>query len=637
MTVTRCCSAAPSCLGGLLVLAFIVRAGELTSEQRWSVAPVANSYERTQVVPNSPALIKSLGDAAEYLARFQPPADARTAASRREALRHALHVTMGLDPLPERTPLNARVIARHELPGYVVENVVFESRPGLWVTASVYRAGDHADRSPAVLCPIGHHLSAGKTARDVQARCIQLAQLGFVVLAYDAIGQGERMVEGNVHHDAGYAILPLGETVAGWMVWDSMRAIDYLQTREDVDPKRIGVTGNSGGGLNTLYTAALDDRVTAAVVVGYTFEFRNWLKYGGTHCTCNHLPGLFRSFEWCDVAGLISPRPLMMIQGSNDGIFPISGARRAARNTQVWYAVQGASQRIRFVELVGQPHAYTQPFREPMYGWLALHLLNQGRGEPSVESALETLPEQDPRLLCDPERTWMPLSPSVVDLGRQLGVLAISQLPDRATSEHRHTVRQWLSTLTSPADAHPHFLAPVVVQKAAAENGMLEKLSFLSEEGEYIPGLLWLPLPRRDRAQVVLIVDSNGKANVAESGWVEPLQQAGYAVLAIDLRGRGETLGHNQFGWDTNFRLVANQILLGDSLPGRRAFDLRRALDYLETRVELDSTGIVVVGVHDDALPAILAAAVDERIAPGRGRLLPQLPLADALSKRHST
>ena len=101
-------------------------------------------------------------------------------------------------------------------------------------------------------------LGAGKTATQVQERSIGLAKSGYLVLAYDAIGQGERMFAGNIHHEAGYALLPLGETIAGWMVWDSMRAIDYLLSRDDVDPARLGMTGNSGGGLNTLFTAALD-------------------------------------------------------------------------------------------------------------------------------------------------------------------------------------------------------------------------------------------------------------------------------------------------------------------------------------------------------------------------------------------
>jgi cephalosporin-C deacetylase-like acetyl esterase len=125
-----------------------------------------------------------------------------------------------------------------------------------------------------------------------------LAQLGFVVLVYDAIGHGERNLPGNTHHHAGYALLPLGETIAGWMVWDTMRAVDYLASRSDVDPEKIGLAGNSGGGLNTLFSSAVEPRIKAAAVAGYVFEFRTWMKYGGSHCTCVYLPALYRSMEW---------------------------------------------------------------------------------------------------------------------------------------------------------------------------------------------------------------------------------------------------------------------------------------------------------------------------------------------------
>ena len=219
------------------------------------------------------------------------------------------------------------------------------------MTANLYRPKAAAPgKRAAILCPVGHYLREGKRAADVQSRCIKLARMGFVVLTYDPIGQGERNISGNIHHEAGYALLPLGQTIAGWMVWDSMRAIDYLLTQPDVDPERIGVTGNSGGGLNTLFTAALDHRVRAAVVVGFVFEFNNWLKYGGSHCTCTHLAGWFRGMEWFEIGGLIAPRALMMLHGEHDGIFPISGARRAGHNTEAIYALTGHPGEARFTE-----------------------------------------------------------------------------------------------------------------------------------------------------------------------------------------------------------------------------------------------------------------------------------------------
>ena len=586
-----------------------------TSTGEWTVAPSGPVWDQPNTLPNSPALIKSLGDAAEYVLRWKLPVDAEAWRLRRPEVERAFRKAIGLERLPERSPLNVRVAAPVDMGDYVIENVIFESRPGFPVTANVYRPRTalHGKRA-AILCPIGHYLSAGKRAADVQARCIQLARMGFIVLTYDAIGQGERLLSGNIHHEAGYALLPLGETIAGWMVWDSMRAIDYLLTREDVDPERIGVTGNSGGGLNTLFTAALDERVRAAVVVGFTFEFNNWLKYAGTHCTCTHLPGMFRGMEWFEIAGLIAPRALMMLQGDQDGIFPISGARRAGHSTEAIYRMLGQPEQARFSELPGQPHAYSRPYREFMYGWMARHLLHQGNGEPIAESKIRPLDERDPRLLCDPDGSIMQRSPTVVDLARRRAMEMIARMPESRSVEERNAAAKWVRELTAPPELPLHYLAPQIVQRVRVTGGWMEKISFDSEDGELIPGLLWLPQDRAARTKTVVIVDSRGKQAVAESGFVQPLIERGLAVLAIDLRGRGETLGLMRPGWNTNFRLVATQIDFGQPLAGRRAFDLMRAVDYVGTRKELAADNLSVVGLGDDALPALLAAAADTRI-----------------------
>jgi len=593
-------------------LPLLAQAG--AEDGRWNVAPDEPVWDLSNTVPNSPALIKSLGDAAEYVLRWQVPRDLDTWRRRRPEVELAFRKAIGLEVLPERSPLHARTTARHDLGDYTLENVIFESRPGFLVTANVYRPkAATAGKRAAVLCPIGHYLSAGKSASDVQARCIKLARMGFVVLTYDPIGQGERNISGNIHHEAGYALLPLGQTIAGWMVWDSMRAIDYLLTQPDVDPQRIGVTGNSGGGLNTLFTSALDDRVRAAVVVGFVFEFNNWLKYGGTHCTCTHLPGMFRGMEWFEIAGLIAPRALMMLQGDHDGIFPISGARRAGHNTEAIYALIGHASEARFTELAGQPHAYSRPYRETMYGWMAAHLLGEGTGEPIAEGDVRPLDERDARLRCDPAGTLMAHSPTVIQLARQEAMKRIAKMPVATSEKKRAADAQWVSALTAPPEVLPHYLAPSAGKAVPVTGGVLEKISFVSEDGEPILGLLWRP-PGTAPARTVIIADSRGKQAVAQSDLVQPLLESGRAVLAVDLRGRGETLGHMSPEWDTNFRLVANQVEFGQPLPGRRAFDLRRAVDYVGTRRELTREGLAVVGLGDDALSVLLAAAADMRI-----------------------
>jgi dienelactone hydrolase len=428
--------------------------------------------------------------------------------------------------------------------------------------------------------------------------------MGFVVLTYDALGQGERLAAGNIHHDAGFALLPLGETIAGWMVWDSMRAIDYLQTLEDVDGGRIGVTGNSGGGLNTLFTSALDSRVRAAVVVGFTFEFNNWLKYGGTHCTCTHLPAMFRSFEWFEVAGLIAPRAMLMLQGDRDGIFPISGARRSTHNTAAVYEALGASDQVGFRELAGQPHAYSRPYREQMYGWMAWRLLGQGNGEPIAEGPVQTLSENDLRLLCDRDGSTFARAPSVVDLARNNGMTTVAGFERGHSSGTSPSVRKWVRELTAPPEALPQFLAPDSDKPLPVQGGWLEKFSFSSEDGVYIPGWRWTTDAHAVPSKTIVMVDDRGKATTAQSGLIRPLLAAGFALVLLDLRGRGETLGHFGARWNTNFRLLANQVDLGEPLAGRRAYDLQRALDYLASRQRLNE--VAVVGVGDDALPTRL-------------------------------
>jgi hypothetical protein len=249
-----------------------------------------------------------------------------------------------------------------------------------------------------------------------------------------------------------------------------------------------------------------------------------------------------------------------------------------------------------------------------MYGWMARHLLGQASGEPITERDVRPLDEEDSRLFCDPARAIIPQAPTVMDLARKKAAEAVAGLPRERSKSGREALIEWARELTAPPESRPHYLAAATAQKSPAPGGVLEKISFNSEDGEYIPGLLWLPERRAAPARPVVIVDDRGKRAVAESGLVGPLLDAGFAVLSVDLRGRGETLGQIRPGWNTNFRLVANQVLFGRPLAGRRAFDLMRAVDYLAARRDVAADRVTVVGLGDDALPALLAAATDTRI-----------------------
>lgn len=594
---------------GCLYASWMLRAAEVPTGPDIGQPPALTDL--AGVIPPDPVLVKSLGDAAEMVGGRPLAASTEQWARRRPEVARRFRQILGLDPWPERTSLNVRFHATNAFAGYTVTTVSFESRPGFPVTANLYRpVGGPAGRRPAVLSPIGHFLTPGKTAPDIQARCIGLARRGCVVLAYDAIGQGERMVPGNIHHDAGYALLPLGETIAGWMVWDSMRAIDFLLTLDAVDPDRIGITGNSGGGLNSLFTAAVDDRVRAAAVVGFTFEFGNWLKYGGAHCTCTHLPGVFQEMRWSEIAGLIAPRGLLMLQGANDGIFPARGARQSAAETGTLFRLSGVEGRVRYVELPGMPHAYSRPFREVMYGWMESQLLG-GPDSPITEPPMELLPEGDRRLLCDPDRQWMPSATTVVDHARSKArAQSQSSRPPELTGLS-NVVRRW-----SAIDAaRVSYQASRVHHRSThAGGGEFERVSFLVEEGLRLP-LAWWHVPTGGVRKATLVVaDSRGKSAFANTYSPAEWARLGVEVIAVDLRGAGETLGRYGPRYDTHFRLVANQVLAGRPLAACRAADLVRTLDFLATRPGWAPGKLAVAGLGDDALSALLAASIDPRI-----------------------
>jgi cephalosporin-C deacetylase-like acetyl esterase len=599
----------------LLEILCLTQARVLAEDSRWLVTPDINALEDYRVLPASTALVKALTDAAEYVQRWTLPKDANAWRERRPQVDLALRKAIGLERLPERTPLNSRSIASYDLGDYVLENLIFYSRPDLPVTANLYRPkvltpGKH----PAIVCPLGHYLDGGKANLEYQFLAIKLAKLGFFVLIYDAIGHGERLIPGNTHHEAGFALLPLGQTIAGWMVWESMRAIDFLLTLPEVDATRIGVTGNSGGGLNTLFTAALDERVRAAAIAGYVFHFNHWIKYAGSHCTCCYLPGLYHAMEWFEIASLTAPRALLMLQGERDDIFAIAGARKAGRETETVYSLLGYKGSARFDEIPSQHHAYSQPFRERMYGWMLLHLTGHGDGQPISEGSIQPLPESDERLLCDKSKTLMSGVPSVVELARRQAQQAISDLSSADLPKLRQAAQRFIAQLTQPPDPEPHYLMPLSFEKAANAKGVPEKIFFLSEDGQHVPGLLWLPSRRQAPYSTLIIVNDEGKTTVAESGMAEPLLERGFAVLSVDLRGRGETLGKSGNHFDNNFHLAAHSVMWGRPIAGRRALDLKRTVDFVESREDLSSKDLVVVGIGDEALTALLAAADDPRI-----------------------
>src|SRR5947208_10910183 len=261
--------------------------------------------------------------AADLRANDRPPATADEWQARRAELRKHLLAAWGGFPT-EPCPLDAKKLGELKRDGYRVEKVIFQTMPGVWMTANAY-VPDKPGKRPAILQVHGHWRGA-KQDPVVQSRCIGAAKLGFFVLCVDAFGAGERGVGkalGEYHGEMTAAtLLPVGLPLAGLQVYENLRAVDYLRTRPEVDGERIGITGASGGGNQSMYAGAWDQRLRAVAPVCSVGNYRSYLGTGC--CLCELVPGALRFTEEWGVLGLVAPRGLMVVNATRDATqFPV--------------------------------------------------------------------------------------------------------------------------------------------------------------------------------------------------------------------------------------------------------------------------------------------------------------------------
>jgi Acetyl xylan esterase (AXE1) len=291
------------------------------------------------------------------IARFSTPAEI---SERKTYLRTCMLQALG--GLPERTPLNAQVMGVLDRGDYKIEKIIFESQPRFYVTANLYLPQKGQPPYPGILFPLGHELGA-KANPTWQQMLGSLAKKGYVALAWDTVGQGERVQlydsdfgESKVfrstteHTIMGIQCLLAGDNLARYTVWDGMRALDYLLSRKEVDPDRIGCTGNSGGGTHTAYLAALDDRIKVAAPSCYLTSWRRLLETIGPQDAEQTLPPwLLYGLDHADFVYAFAPKPYLILSAIRD-FFSISGARETYEEAKRVYALLGAQEKLSMVE-----------------------------------------------------------------------------------------------------------------------------------------------------------------------------------------------------------------------------------------------------------------------------------------------
>jgi dienelactone hydrolase len=344
---------------------FLMTAAALPSAGRAASPPSRGAAQGSEIEAAGRAL-----DSLDYAlarAKAAEPSMAFAARTRADALawqrRLRRRVTELLGGFPaDRTPLAARVLRTDNLDGYRRERVLFRSRPDLEVFGYFLTPEDFRKPGPAMICLPGHGRGVdeiigidrdgqqrkryGEYQNDFALQCVANGIAAFAIeqLAFgyrrDAAARKGAASRSSCQPAAGSALM-LGETMAGWRAWDVMRAIDYLETRPEIDPKRIGCMGISGGGTVTLYAAALEPRIKVAWMSGSFCTYRDSI-YSLSHCIDNYVPGILKVAEAADVAGLIAPRMLFVENGEEDPIFPVAGTREAYASVSRVYKVFGA-------------------------------------------------------------------------------------------------------------------------------------------------------------------------------------------------------------------------------------------------------------------------------------------------------
>jgi alkaline phosphatase/alkaline phosphatase D len=528
-------------------------------------------------------------------------------------LRDSLQRIVG--DLPDKTPLHAQTTGVIHTDGYRIEKVHYQSRPHHYVTASLYVPTTGSPPFPGVLVACGHS-SLGKAYEPYQRIGALLATNGMVALVYDPIGQGERRAffidsknAGLQHKLVNVNSILVGRTAVGYQVWDGIRSIDYLLSRPEVDHALpIGMTGNSGGGAQTMHLMALDDRIGPAAPSCHITTLERNFELGGAGDGCQSAPLTgAEGIDHPDFFAIRAPRPSIVLAAKQD-YKDIRFTRKTYQEAKAVYELLNEPERIELFEY-NDKHSFSQPRREAATQWMRRWLL----GDPSpVSEHNATMHSAETLQVTKTGQVLREFSDAV----------SISELNLRRARELvRDRAEFWNSKSTANAlAAIRQFIGirgnsqPLKVESMGTvqrDKYVIEKLALQRTDELPIPALLFRNRDGVRRRPATLLVDGRGK--LADLQRIENKLAAGHLVLSIDLRGFGESANRQSeivyANGDHDVAMLSMHV--GHSLLGQRVEELLVALSYLRASPEVDGDQ-VHLDSYGQAGPVALHAALWE-------------------------
>jgi len=535
-----------------------------------------------------------------------------------------------LGGFPERTPLNSRTVKTLQGDGFRIECVVFESRPNHHVTANLY-VPEGPGPFPGVVVSSGHSRTA-KTAEYNQRFALMMVSQKIAALCFDPIGQGERSQVLDAEHEPehvgtttehslmGVGSILVGRNTATYRIWDAMRAIDYMVSRPEVDPAKIGFTGCSGGGTLTSYVMALDDRVACAAPACYLTTFRRLIETLGPQDAEQNIFGQLEfGMDQTDYVVMRAPRPTLISSTTQD-FFDIRGSWENFRQAKRIYGRLGFPERVDLVEIEGQHGVQPQNLAT------IAHWMNRWLRQVDQPVAIASLTTRAPEeLLCleSGQVLTLPGEKSVFDLNAEIAAGLAEERKQFVASvdptELRNRIRE-VASIRPAAEIQP----PQWEDRGrlSRDGYHIDKLILKCDSGRIIPGLTWHPVAPSDEAY--LFLHDGGKA--AGQADIEKIVGSGYAVVSVDLCGQGETTTIKPDKLLTDWKTFFLAYLLGDSIVGQRTEDALAAADFVAyyqkdrsspRKVHLVAVGQTgIVALHAAALHPEMFASVTLRQTP---------------------
>lgn len=603
----------------------------LVSATSWSPAQAEDDLNCLTAEQRTQARLYShlLDDAHAALDRRQEAYDALKTPEEIQAYQQKLKkfMTAQLGGFPERVPLEARTVKTLDQDGYRVENVIFVSRPNHHVTANLYLPDSASSSSPVpgVVVASGHSRT-GKTADYNQRFGIAMAKHGMAALCYDPIGQGERsqilddqgepQFSGTTteHFLVGVGSILVGRNTAGYRVWDAMRSIDYLCSRPEINPEKIGFTGCSGGGTLTSYTMALDERVTCAAPACYLTTFRRLLDtIGPQDAEQNIFAQIKFGLDQPDYVLMRAPRPTIISATTSD-FFDISGTWDNYRQAKRIYGRLGYPEQMDLVEVAGK-HGVQPENLATISQWMQRWLV--GTDQPVSIMQLKTLPSAD--LLCtetgqvltsiNGEKSVMQLN---TDYNAKLAGERDKQWKSATRDEQLARIRKLLQVRANGELKPPQWED---LGRIKREEYHIDKLALKTDSGVPLPALTFHPPSPVDDAYLYLHDD--GKLGDSEAGGpIEKLLGDGYAVVTVDLRGQGETSSGGRDKLLSDWKTYYLAYLLGEPLVGLRTEDALAAADFVAyyQKKRDNPRKVHLVGVGQAGIVALHAAAMNPEL-----------------------